>query len=69
MDGFIQRQAVRVECNRFGTLEITIAIAKAANLRAVGQGLHFQQRRRHCIQGAGELDVDVGFAFRSHSRC
>ena len=59
MDGLFLRQAIRIERDRFDTLKLAVAVAKASDLRAVWQGLHFQQRRRHRVQGAGELDTDA----------
>src|SRR2546426_3234957 len=66
-DRFGQGQMVRIECDRLLSLKVAVAVTKAPDLRTVGQRLHSEQRGRYRLQGAGELDVDVGFAFRSHS--
>lgn len=63
-----QWQPERIERHRIRSREITIAIAQAPDLGSIWQGLHTQQRRRNRLQPARELDVNVSFALRSHSR-
>lgn len=55
-DPSIQRQTERIECYRLSPLKVAVAVAKAPDLRAVGQGLHAEQRRRHRLQSARELE-------------
>ena len=61
-----QRQLERIERDGVWPLKVTVAIAKPPDLHAARQCLHSKQSRRHSLQGAGELNVDVGFAFSRH---
>ena len=68
VDRIAERQPERIKLDRVLALQVAVTIAKAADERSVGQLLDLEQRCRHGVERAGQLNVDVGLALRSHIR-
>ena len=66
VDKVSKRKLEGIERDRVPALEVAVAVAETADEGSVAQFLDPQQRRRHGSQRAGQLDVDVGLALRSH---